>query len=306
MTEVIGVNLRHQGKVYYFNPRGKTYRRGDHVIVDTAQGIDYATVIMPNTEMDESHIKGDLKVVIRLATQDDEDQMKLNKKNEETAIKLCRERIRAHKLEMKLIRAEYSFDRAKLTFFFTADGRVDFRDLVKDLAGLFRTRIELRQVGVRDETRLLGGIGTCGRELCCATWLPDFVPVSIKMAKEQNLSLNSAKISGCCGRLMCCLKNEAETYSYLNANLPDVNQMVRTPEGVDAKVKSVNILKQTVSVIIDEDKDEREIKEYPVADLSFKRSAKKEKKLSQRDEKFSEDDDKLSEEDVKALEALED
>ena len=284
MTEVIGVSFRHQGKVYYFSPRGQEFKRGEGVIVATAQGLEYGAVIMPNKEVDESHIKGELKPIIRRATEDDDDQLNLNLKNEETALKICKERVKEHGLEMKLIRAEYCFDRSKLTFFFTADGRVDFRELVKDLAGIFRTRIELRQVGVRDETRLLGGLGVCGRELCCATWLPDFVPVSIKMAKEQNLSLNSAKISGVCGRLMCCLKNEADTYSYLNANLPDVNQVVMTPEGLEGKVKSVNILRQTVSVIVDENKDEREVKEYPVTELEFKRSAKKERKLSEEEE----------------------
>lgn len=284
MTEVIGVHFRHQGKVYYFSPGRETYKRGDGVIVETAQGMEYANVILPNTEMDEEHIKGELKPVIRRATPDDDDQLALNKRNEETAIRICKQKVAEHGLGMKLIRAEYSFDRTKLTFFFTADGRVDFRELVKDLAGVFRTRIELRQVGVRDETKLLGGIGICGRELCCATWLPDFVPVSIKMAKEQNLSLNSAKISGVCGRLMCCLKNEADTYACLNANLPDMNQTVITPDGNEGRVKSVNILKQTVSVIVNEDKDEREVKEYSVRDLRFKRSSRKEQILSEDEE----------------------
>ena len=297
MTEIVGVTFRHLGKVLYYSPRGQSFRRGDHVIVDSAQGIDYGTVVLPNTEMDESRIPGDLRVVIRKATEDDEDQLALNLKNEASAMDICKERIKVHGLDMKLIRSEYAFDRSKLTFFFTADGRVDFRELVKDLAGIFRTRIELRQVGVRDETRLLGGIGVCGRELCCATWLPDFVPVSIKMAKEQNLSLNSAKISGVCGRLMCCLKNESDTYTYLNASLPDVNQTVTTPEGLEGRVKSVNILKQLVSVIVDEDKDEREVREYPASELTFKRSARKERTLAN-DIQLPADD----EADLKALE----
>ena len=297
MTEIVGVTFRHLGKVLYYSPRGQIFRRGDHVIVDSSQGIDYGTVVLPNSEMDESRIPGDLRVVIRKATEDDEDQLALNLKNEASAMDICKERIKVHGLDMKLIRSEYAFDRSKLTFFFTADGRVDFRELVKDLAGIFRTRIELRQVGVRDETRLLGGIGVCGRELCCATWLPDFVPVSIKMAKEQNLSLNSAKISGVCGRLMCCLKNESDTYTYLNASLPDVNQTVTTPEGLQGRVKSVNILKQLVSVIVDEDKDEREVKEYPASELTFKRSARKERTLAN-DIQLPADD----EADLKALE----
>ena len=170
MTEVIGVSFRHQGKVYYFSPKGQEFKRGEGVIVATAQGLEYGAVIMPNKEVDESQIKGELKPIIRRATEDDDDQLNLNLRNEETALKICKERVKEHGLEMKLIRAEYCFDRSKLTFFFTADGRVDFRELVKDLAGIFRTRIELRQVGVRDETRLLGGLGVCGRELCCATW----------------------------------------------------------------------------------------------------------------------------------------
>lgn len=286
MIKVVGVTFRHQCKMYYFNPNGLTLKRGQAVVVSTAQGNEFAEVVLPNHEITDDQIKGDLKPVVRIATKDDFSQLRLNEKNEETAIKICKEKIAARNLEMKLIRAEYAFDRSKLTFFFTADGRVDFRELVKDLAGVFRTRIELRQVGVRDETRLLGGLGPCGRELCCATWLTDFVPVSIKMAKEQNLSLNSTKISGCCGRLMCCLKNEAETYEYLNAKLPDVNTSVKTPDGSIGKVKSVNVLLQRVTVVIEKEKeDDVEIREYAVEELKFKPSRKKEKKASPEEEK---------------------
>ena len=286
MIKVVGVTFRHQCKMYYFNPNGLTLKRGQAVVVSTAQGNEFAEVVLPNHEITDDQIKGDLKPVVRIATKDDFSQLRLNEKNEETAIKICKEKIAARNLEMKLIRAEYAFDRSKLTFFFTADGRVDFRELVKDLAGVFRTRIELRQVGVRDETRLLGGLGPCGRELCCATWLTDFVPVSIKMAKEQNLSLNSTKISGCCGRLMCCLKNEAETYEYLNAKLPDVNTSVKTPDGSIGKVKSVNVLLQRVTVVIEKEKeDDVEIREYAVEELKFKPSKKKEKKASPEEEK---------------------
>ena len=284
MATVIGVVFRHQGKVYYFDPKGLDIKRGEAVIVDTAQGTEYATVILPTQEMDDAKITGELKPIRRIANEDDRDQIKLNIRNEATAMKTCRQKIANHGLEMKLIRAEYAFDRTKLTFFFTADGRVDFRELVKDLASEFRTRIELRQVGVRDETRLLGGIGVCGRPLCCASWLPDFVPVSIKMAKEQNLSLNSAKISGVCGRLMCCLKNEAETYEYLNAQLPAVNSRVKTPDGSTGQVKSVDILRQRVSVVVG-DEDNREIKEFAASELRFTPKKKNEEKADKETEK---------------------
>ena len=270
MTTIIGVKFRHQCKCYYFDPRGQEFKRGDAVIVETSQGIEYAQVVVPNTEIEEEKIPGELRAIVRAADEDDEDQLALNKRNEFDAVRICRKKIAEHGLEMKLIRAEYAFDRTKLTFFFTADGRVDFRELVKDLAGIFRTRIELRQVGVRDETRLLGGVGICGRELCCATWLTDFVPVSIKMAKEQNLSLNSAKISGICGRLMCCLKNEEDTYEYLNAKMPDINSRVRTSDGLFGTVSSVNVLKQEVSVLFTGERDEdKEIRTYRVDELSF-------------------------------------
>ena len=226
MAEVIGATLRHQCKIQHFDPAGLTLRTGDHIIVKGDLGEEYATVVMPVHELSEDKLPAELKPVLRIATEEDEERITLNRKNEWDAVRITRDRVKKREMEMKIIRADYTFDRSKVTIYFTADGRVDFRELVRDLASIFRTRIELRQVGVRDETKLLGGIGPCGREFCCATWLTDFVPVSIKMAKEQNLSLNSAKISGCCGRLMCCLKNEADTYSYLNAKLPDVNTPV--------------------------------------------------------------------------------
>ena len=270
MVTVIGVKFRQQCKCYYFDPDGEELQRGDSVIVETAQGIELAKVLMPNTEVEDDQVVGELRKIVRVADEDDFDQLKLNQKNEKDAIRICKKKVADRGLEMKMIRAEYAFDRSKLTFYFTADGRVDFRELVKDLAGIFRTRIELRQVGVRDETRLLGGIGACGRELCCASWLTDFVPVSIKMAKEQNLSLNSAKISGICGRLMCCLKNEEDTYEYLNAQLPAVNQYVRTSDGAAGVVSSVDVLRQKVSVVLNSEKDdEKEVREYSVEDLKF-------------------------------------
>ena len=286
MAEVIGATMRHQCKIQHYDPAGLKLLTGDHVIVKTDLGEEYATVVLPVHELADEKIQGELKPVLRIATEEDEERIALNRKNEWDAVRITRDRVKKREMEMKIIRADYTFDRSKVTIYFTADGRVDFRELVRDLASIFRTRIELRQVGVRDETKLLGGIGPCGREFCCATWLTDFVPVSIKMAKEQNLSLNSAKISGCCGRLMCCLKNEADTYSYLNARLPDVNTPVRTPDGTIGKVQSVNVLKQQVRVVIEKEKTgDVEIKDFDVKDLQFKPSKKKEKRLSQEEEK---------------------
>ena len=285
MAEVIGATLRHQCKIQHFDPAGLTLRTGDHIIVKGDLGEEYATVVMPAHELSEDKLPAELKPVLRIATEEDEERITLNRKNEWDAVRITRDRVKKREMEMKIIRADYTFDRSKVTFYFTADGRVDFRELVRDLASIFRTRIELRQVGVRDETKLLGGIGPCGREFCCATWLTDFVPVSIKMAKEQNLSLNSAKISGCCGRLMCCLKNEADTYSYLNAKLPDVNTPVKTPDGTIGKVQSVNVLRQQVRVVIEEQNGNVEIRDFDVSELQFKPSKKKEKRLSQEEEK---------------------
>ena len=285
MAEVIGATLRHQCKIQHFDPAGLTLRTGDHIIVKGDLGEEYATVVMPVHELSEDKLPAELKPVLRIATEEDEERITLNRKNEWDAVRITRDRVKKREMEMKIIRADYTFDRSKVTIYFTADGRVDFRELVRDLASIFRTRIELRQVGVRDETKLLGGIGPCGREFCCATWLTDFVPVSIKMAKEQNLSLNSAKISGCCGRLMCCLKNEADTYSYLNAKLPDVNTPVKTPDGTIGKVQSVNVLRQQVRVVIEEQNGNVEIRDFDVNELQFKPSKKKEKRLSQEEEK---------------------
>ena len=211
-----------------------------------------------------------LKSIIRIATLEDDEREAKNREKEKEAYKICLEKIKKHNLNMKLIKVEYTFDNNKVLFYFTADGRIDFRELVKDLASVFKTRIELRQIGVRDETKILGGIGSCGRPLCCATYMPEFVPVSIKMAKEQNLSLNPSKISGVCGRLMCCLKNEQETYEELNSHLPSVGDYVTTPEKLKGEVSSVNVLRQLVKVIVTLDGDEKEIREYPVSELRFK------------------------------------
>ena len=289
MTKVIGVRFRAAGKIYYFDPAGRQIKRGDHVIVETARGIEYGFVVLGNREVEESKVVMPLKPVIRMATQEDETVEKRNQEKEKEAFRICKEKIKKHNLEMKLIDVEYTFDNNKVLFYFTADGRIDFRELVKDLAAVFKTRIELRQIGVRDETKILGGIGICGRALCCHTYLSEFAPVSIKMAKEQNLSLNPTKISGVCGRLMCCLKNEQETYEELNRRLPGTGDTVTTPEGLRGEVQSVSVLRQLVKVIVDVN-DEKEIREYKVEELKFKPKHKKVK---------------ISEEELKALEELE-
>ena len=275
MITVIGVRFRTAGKIYYFDPAGRKVKTGDHVIVETARGIEYGYVVLGNREVDESKVVPPLKPVIRMATAEDEAVETKNKNKEKEAFKICQDKIKKHNLEMKLIDAEYTFDNNKVLFYFTADGRIDFRELVKDLASVFKTRIELRQVGVRDETKIMGGIGICGRALCCHSYLSEFIPVSIKMAKEQNLSLNPTKISGVCGRLMCCLKNEEETYEVLNSKLPNTGDYVTTNDGLKGEVQSVNVLRQLVKVIVTVDKDEKEIREYKVENLRFKPRKKK-------------------------------
>ena len=275
MITVIGVRFRTAGKIYYFDPAGRKVKTGDHVIVETARGIEYGYVVLGNREVDESKVVPPLKPVIRMATAEDEAVETKNKNKEKEAFKICQDKIKKHNLEMKLIDAEYTFDNNKVLFYFTADGRIDFRELVKDLASVFKTRIELRQVGVRDETKIMGGIGICGRALCCHYYLSEFIPVSIKMAKEQNLSLNPTKISGVCGRLMCCLKNEEETYEVLNSKLPNTGDYVTTNDGLKGEVQSVNVLRQLVKVIVTVDKDEKEIREYKVENLRFKPRKKK-------------------------------
>ena len=270
MKIIIGVSFRQAGKVYFFDPGDEQIERGEHVIVETAKGVEYGTVVVPNREMAEEKIVAPLKKIIRVATPNDEDIELKNREKEKDAYKICLEKIAKHRLEMKLIAAEYTFDNNKLLFYFTADGRIDFRELVKDLASVFRTRIELRQIGVRDETKICGGIGICGRTLCCHSYLSEFAPVSIKMAKEQNLSLNPTKISGVCGRLMCCLKNEEEAYEELNSRLPHIGSHVKTAEGLDAEVQSVSVLKQLVKVIVFLDDGEKEVREYRVDELKFR------------------------------------
>ena len=288
MVKIIGVRFRNVGKIYYFNPKSFQMKPGDHVIVETARGVEYGTVVLGPKEVDDRQVVQPLKDVIRMATQKDDAKEESNRKKEKEAYHVCVKKIRAHQLEMKLIDVEYTFDNNKILFYFTADGRIDFRELVKDLAAIFKTRIELRQIGVRDETKILGGIGICGRPLCCHTYLSEFAPVSIKMAKEQNLSLNPTKISGVCGRLMCCLKNEQETYEYLNKQLPNIGDQVMTPEGIKGEVQSVNVLRQLVKVIMDVN-DEKEIREYKVEELKFRSRGccRKEKmKLSKEEQKI--------------------
>ena len=274
MIEVVGIRFRGAGKIYYFKPKNLDLKKGDHVIVETAVGVEYGEVALEKKQVTDDQVKKPVKEIMRKANEKDDQKYEQNKEKEKKAFQTCKEKIKKHGLEMKLIKVEYTFDGKKIMFYFTADGRVDFRELVKDLASVFRTRIELRQVGVRDEAKLIGGIGMCGRELCCSTFLPSFAPVTIKMAKEQNLSLNPTKISGICGRLMCCLKNEQESYEYLNSNLPDVGEKVKTFDGLEGEVASVNVIKQEVKVVIEEDED-REIKTYNVSELKFKPKKKK-------------------------------
>lgn len=299
MARIIGVRFRTAGKIYYFDPLRFSVKRGDHVIVETARGVEYGTVVGEPREVDDKKVVQPLKPVLRVATERDDEQEAGNKLKEKEAFRICQEKIRKHGLDMKLIDAEYTFDNNKVLFYFTADGRVDFRELVKDLASVFKTRIELRQIGVRDETKILGGIGICGRVLCCHSHLSEFIPVSIKMAKEQNLSLNPSKISGVCGRLMCCLKHEEETYEELNRRLPNTGDYVTTDDGLRGEVASVNVLRQQVKVIV-EIGDEKEIREYKVDQLKFKRRQHgRSRKNGEADEKELKELEKLEREEKK-------
>ena len=290
MTKVIGVRFRTAGKIYFFAPGKFEIKQGDNVIVETARGVEFGRVVSGPKDVKDEDVVQPLKSVIRLATDQDRKTVEKNKQKEKEAFKICLEKIRKHKLEMKLIDVEYTFDGNKILFYFTADGRIDFRELVKDLAAVFRTRIELRQIGVRDETKIRGGIGICGRPLCCSTYLTEFSAVSIKMAKEQNLSLNPTKISGVCGRLMCCLTNEEETYEVLNSQLPSVGDTVTTKEGLTGTVHSLSVLRRLVKVVVNLENDEKEIREYQADKLKFKPRRKKQK---------------ISKEEMKKLAALE-
>lgn len=293
MIEVIGVRFRKNGKIYFFSPNELPIEIGQNVIVETSRGVEYGKVVLGKREIKSEKIISTLKPVIRIATPEDDEINEENKRKSKDAFRICLDKIAKHGLEMKLIDCEYTFDNNKVLFYFTADGRIDFRELVKDLASVFKTRIELRQIGVRDETKILGGIGICGRSLCCHTHLSEFVPVSIKMAKEQNLSLNPAKISGVCGRLMCCLKNEQETYEYLNKKLPNVGDLVKTVDGYKGEVQRVNILRQKVKIIIEDEHGEKDVREYKISDLKFK--PKRKKKVN----------NQTNNEELKQLEALE-
>lgn len=261
MINVIGVKFKHAGKLYYFDPAGITAKLGEAVIVETARGVEFGTVALEETMIEKSKIVPPLKPIIRVATEED---IKINEENNSKkaeALKLCQEKVDKHNLDMKLIDVEYTFDNNKVVFYFTADGRVDFRELVKDLASVFKMRIELRQIGVRDEAKIMGGIGNCGRSLCCHKWLSEFQPVSIKMAKTQGLSLNPTKISGICGRLMCCLKYENDTYCEAKKGMPEVGEKIKTPDGM-ALVSEVKILENEIKarLILEENKPQDNMK----------------------------------------------
>ena len=292
MVKVIGVRFRTAGKVYYFDPLDFNIKKGDHVIVETARGIEFGSVVAGVKKVADDEVIQPLKPVLRVATARDIEQEAENKRREKEAYRICLEKIREHELDMKLIDAEYTFDNNKVLFYFTADGRIDFRELVKDLAAIFKTRIELRQIGVRDETKIVGGIGMCGRPLCCHAHLSDFMPVSIKMAKEQNLSLNPTKISGVCGRLMCCLSHEEETYESLNKSLPHVGDKVTCPDGVQGEVSHVNVLRQLVKVLVEKG-DSKEIHEYKAEEIRFVRKG------------FRQAKEEVSAEELRALELME-
>lgn len=271
MTEIIGVRFKSGGKLYYFNPNGTHVNEGQYVIIETAKGVEFAECVQANTMVDEMELVSTLRPMLRIATQEDFRQVEQNREREKKAFAVCEKKIQEHRLEMKLVDVKYSFDGSKILFYFTADGRVDFRSLVKDLASVFHTRIELRQIGVRDEARMMGGLGICGRPFCCSQFLDDFQPVSIKMAKTQNISLNPTKISGACGRLMCCLKYEQDAYEDLLRRAPKLESLVRTPDGVGV-VNQVNLLREQCRVTLDEDPDTVHI--YSNGELEIIRSGK--------------------------------
>lgn len=291
MIRIVGVKFKENGKIYHFDPAGLPLETGMHVIVETARGLEYGEVTTPIADIPDEELVSPLKQVVRIATAIDKRQVETNRRKEKEAYDICLQKIEKHKLEMKLIRAEYSFDANKILFYFTANGRVDFRELVKDLASVFRTRIELRQVGVRDEAKMMGGLCVCGRPLCCSTFLTDFQPVSIKMAKEQGLSLNPTKISGTCGRLMCCLKYEQDCYEELHKVTPSVGALVKTPRG-NGTVVQVALLSGRLRVRLDGADD------GIIADFS-----KDEVKLLRRGHRH--DKDKMDEKDMAELKKLE-
>lgn len=281
LVEVVGIRFKKAGKVYYFDPDKTPIESGSFAIVETARGVEFGMVIKGNMFVSDEEIVPPLKKVIRIASEEDIKQNETNKKEEKEAFNICSEKIISHGLDMKLVDVEITFDRNKIIFYFTSDGRVDFRELVKELASIFRTRIELRQIGVRDEAKMLNGIGICGRTLCCSTFLGDFQPVSIKMAKEQNLSLNPTKISGICGRLMCCLKYEEEVYEELNRKLPNVGDIIKTPEGT-GEILSVNVLMQVVKAAVrKKENDPPTIGFYSVGEIQVIKAKKQKEKQTQ-------------------------
>lgn len=271
MEKCLGIRFRVSGKIYYFKSNDEEINVGDSCIVETIRGIEYGNVVKKDIEVDETTLKSPLRTIIRRATDEDKETHIKNKAKEGEAFVKCKEQIRAHELPMKLLDCEYTFDSTKVLFYFSAETRIDFRELVKDLASIFRIRIELRQVGVRDETKLLGGLGPCGRPFCCSTYLFDFKSVSIKNVKEQGISLNPAKISGACGRLMCCLNNEKETYEELNKNMPQISDFVTAKDGLKGTVQSINTLRQKVKVLVELKNGDKEMREYAPTDLKFKK-----------------------------------
>ena len=284
MIEVIGIRFKKAGKIYYFNPNGVTTEFGDKVIVETVRGIEIGIVEVPSKELKEESFAMKLKPVVRKATQEDLDRYEENKKKEKEAEDIFIKKSAKHNLEMNLVDTEYTFDRSKLIFYFTADGRIDFRELVKELAAIFRTRIELRQIGVRDEAKTMGGIGCCGRPLCCSTWLGDFQSVSIKMAKDQNLSLNPTKISGICGRLFCCLNYEHQVYEGILREMPNVGSIVQTPDGKGKVLETKTILEEVKVQVENKKADTIEVKKYPLSEIKVLKNFKKKEKKSEFDE----------------------
>ena len=305
MVKVVGVKFKTAGKVYYFDPDDLQVEIGTNVIVETARGMEFGTVNMTEKEVHPSEIVSPLKKIIRIADEKDYKKHKENVQKKERALKLCQEKVDKHKLEMKLIDVEYTFDNSKIIFYFTADGRVDFRELVKDLAGVFKMRIELRQIGVRDEAKMVGGIGTCGRSLCCHSWLSEFEPVSIKMAKVQNLSLNPTKISGICGRLMCCLKYENDVYCEMKKGMPDTGEKVKTPDGL-AVVVETNILENKVKTRLVVEEGSKENNQPEKLSTEFYNYKKEEIKRLNKGKKKRRNDNDLDDIDSEFLEEIKD
>jgi len=289
MVTVVGVRFKYAGKIYYFDPDNLDVKAGDYVIVETARGLEFGKTVIGKREVPEDDIVSPLKKVIRIATDEDKAKNEENKAKEKDAFDICLGKIAEHKLPMKLIDVEYTFDNSKVIFYFVADGRIDFRELVKDLAAIFRTRIELRQIGVRDESKMIGGLGPCGRTMCCSSFLGDFEPVSIKMAKEQNLSLNPSKISGVCGRLMCCLNYEQSTYEEIRRKTPAVGSMVRTVDG-KGEVVDTNTLLESVKVRLNID-DEIEVKSYSIYNIELLSGSYESTQISEEDIKLEVDPD---------------